>query len=99
MDVTPLYTALHGPASATPTSLSGELQAENRQLIQAVHAANAAELFGENSELTFTLDRASGKVVIRLVDRKNRKETRRISADELFSLIECAGSADSAMEG
>jgi len=96
MDVTPLYTASQGLAPVTKASLSQEQQAENRQLIQAVHAANAAELFGDNSELTFTLDRTSGTVVIRLVNRKTRKEIRRVSAEELRVPIE---SVDSVMEG
>ena len=83
MDVTPLQTA---PQVAAPTPVSAEQQAENRQLIQAVRAVNSAELFGEDSELTFAFDRPTRSAVIRLVNRKTRKEIRQVPAEELLSL-------------
>jgi len=70
-------------------------QAENWQLIQAVHAVNAAELFGKDGELTFAFDRASRRAVIRLVNRKTGKEIRQISAEELLQL---ATSVDASTE-
>jgi len=85
MDVSPLQT-LPQVASPSPVSISSEQQAENRQLIQAVHAINAAELFGKDSELTFALDRTARRAVVRLVNRKTRTEIREIPAEELLGL-------------
>lgn len=85
MDVAPLQTP---PQVAAPNSvpISAEQQTENRRLIQAVHAVNAAELFGKDSNLTFALDRATRRAVIRLVNRKTGKEIRQIPAEELLGL-------------
>ena len=96
MDVTPVYKMPLGSEPTASASLSPAQVAENRETIQAVHAANEAELFGDNTELTFSIDRITGKIVIRLVNRKTRKEIRRISADELLLLSK---SDDSANDG
>jgi len=85
MDVSPLQTPSQ-VAAPSPVSVSAEQQAENWQLIQAVHAVNAAELFGKDSELTFAFDRTSRRAVIRLVNRKTRKEIRQVPAEELLGL-------------
>jgi uncharacterized FlaG/YvyC family protein len=57
-------------------------------LIQAVHAVNAAELFGEDSELTFALDRKTGRGLIRLVKRKSRELLREISPEDVLGLMD-----------
>jgi uncharacterized FlaG/YvyC family protein len=85
MDIAPLQTGSQTPAPA-PVSASAEQQAQNRELIQAVHAINAAELFGEDSELTFALDRKTGRGVIRLVRRKTREWIREISSEDVLNL-------------
>ena len=77
MDIAPLHRA--GPAMASaPAPIPAETLAENREVIQAVKALNAAELFGQNSELTFLLDRETQRTVIRLVDRKTKDVIRQI---------------------
>ena len=85
MNVAPLQTPSQ-VAAPSPVSISVEQQAENRQLIQAVHAVNAAELFGKDTELTFAFDRTTRRALIRLVNRKTRKEIRLIPAEELLRL-------------
>jgi uncharacterized FlaG/YvyC family protein len=89
MDVAPLHTAPQAAAPA-PVSLSAEQLAENRQLIQAVLAVNVAELFGQDSELTFARDRRTQRAVIRLVNRKTGEVIREIPSDELLGLAESA---------
>lgn len=83
MDIAPLYTASQISAPA-PASTSAEQQEQNRELIQAVRAINAAELFGEDSELTFALDRKTGRGVIRLVKRKTRELVREVSPEDVL---------------
>ena len=60
-------------AAVSPVSLPPEIAAEQRDLIKAVKAVNAADLFGTNSELTFVFDRESRKTLVRVIDR-NTKE-------------------------
>lgn len=91
MNVTPLHNAsqITGPS---PDSTSAEQQAENLALVQAVHAINAAELYGEDSELSFALDRRVQSAAVRLVHRKTRQVIREIPADQVLSLAESLAS-------
>jgi uncharacterized FlaG/YvyC family protein len=93
VDVAPLNTAPQAAAPA-PVSPSAEQQVQNRQLIQAVQAVNAAELFGQDSELTFALERRTQRVLVRLLNRKTREVIRDIPADELLLMAETAGAED-----
>lgn len=87
MDVTPLYGA--SPAAApVANSVPAGQQAQNRQLIPAVHAVNEAQLFGEDSELTFALDRGTRQPVIRIVNRKTKEVLRQIPPEYVLRLAE-----------
>lgn len=86
MDVAPLH---NSPIVApSPVSVSAEQQAETLQLIQAVHAVNAAELYGEESELTLALDRRTRRAIVRLVHRKTGQVIREIPADQVLSMVD-----------
>jgi uncharacterized FlaG/YvyC family protein len=87
MDVAPLQL---GSQATVPASipLPAEQSAQNRQLIQAVHAVNGAELFGEDRELTFALDRGTQRAVIRLVNRKTREVIRQIPPESVLRVAE-----------
>lgn len=50
-----------------------EVLADQREIIKAVKAVNPAELFGENSELTFIYDREARRIVVRIVDSKTHE--------------------------
>jgi flagellar protein FlaG len=56
------------------------------ELTQAVTAVNAAKLYGQDSELTFAMDRESRRMVIRLVDRKTREVIRQIPAEYVLRM-------------
>ena len=90
MDITPLHTA---PQAAAPAALSAPAvqQAENLKLIQAVHAINASEMFGEDSELTFSLDRRTQHAVMRVVNRKTKEVIRQIPGEHVLQMAELAG--------
>jgi len=93
MDVSPLHNAPQIVAPS-PTAGSAGQQAENLPLVQAVHAINAAELYGEESELTFALDRRTRRATVRLVHRRTRQVIREIPADQVLSLAESVTSGD-----
>ena len=67
------------PAAAAPGQ---------RQLIQAVKAVNAAEMFGQNNELTFVMDRASRRAVVRIVNRNTHEVVRQIPSEYVLRLAE-----------
>jgi uncharacterized FlaG/YvyC family protein len=51
---------------------------EKKELIEAVKAVNKAELFGQENELTFVLDRRSQKMLVRIVNKETRELVRQI---------------------
>jgi len=57
----------------TQEARSQELRAENRELIRAVKKINETEKFGSDRELTFLLDRETGRPVVRIIDKKTRE--------------------------
>jgi len=84
MDVAPLHNA--SIVASAPTSVPAEQQSENLQLVQAVHAINAAELYGEENELTLALDRRTRRATVRLVHRKTGQVIREVPADQVLSM-------------
>jgi uncharacterized FlaG/YvyC family protein len=54
------------------------------ELTQAVKAVNGAKLFGQDSELSFLMDRESKRFVVRLVDKNTRKVIRQIPAETIL---------------
>jgi flagellar protein FlaG len=90
MDIAPV----HRPGqtlSPAPAPIQAERLAENREIIQAVKALNGAELFGQNNELTFLLDRETQRPIIRLVDRKTKDVIRQIPPEYLLRMAEEIG--------
>lgn len=79
-----------GMAAILPAALpvSPEQRAEQQRMVQAVKSINEAELFGEASELTFSYDRTSKKMVLRLVDRETKEVIRQIPPEYLLRLAE-----------
>mgnify|MGYP000069548823 CR=1 FL=1 len=76
------------PAPAVAPQASPETRSKNRELIQAVKALNATELFGQNSELTFILDRETRRPLVRIVDRDTREVIRQIPPEYVLRMAE-----------
>ena len=78
-------------AAVQNTGLSGAPSAaveDRRALIQAVRAVNAAELYGQENELSFAFDRGSQRAVVRIVDRKTREVVQQIPTEQVLRLAE-----------
>jgi len=56
-------------------------QPEKKEIIEAVKAVNKAELFGQENELTFVLDRKSQKMLVRIVNKATGELVRQIPDD------------------
>jgi uncharacterized FlaG/YvyC family protein len=70
------------PVQTAPRPLDQNQQA----VIQAVKAVNAAELFGQDNEVTFVLDRASHHPVVRIVDKSTREVVAQIPSQAVLEL-------------
>jgi len=73
---------------AQPQGISRQQQAETRQLIQAIRKVNEAELFGYRSELTFALDRATGRPLVRIIDRQTKELIQQIPSEYVLRMAE-----------
>jgi flagellar protein FlaG len=68
------------------TPLTPAQRTEQKNLIHAVEAVNQAQLFGENAGLTFSVDRQTKTVVVKLVDKETDEVIRQIPAEYLLRL-------------
>jgi len=86
MNVDAVQQAVGQPLAAVAVPQPSEKLVHQRALIQAVKALNAAELFGQNSELSFVLDRETRRPVVRLIDRKTAEVIRQIPPEYLLRM-------------
>ncbi len=84
------------PVAASPVPV--ERPPEQRELIRAVKALNAAEYFDHNSELTFVLDRQTRRPVVRIVDKNTNEVIRQIPPEYVLRLAEDLKSGSSDQE-
>ncbi len=61
---------------------------DQRALIHAVKAVNSSELFGQENELTFVLDRNTHRAIVRIVNRNTRQVVQQIPAEYVLRLAE-----------
>ena len=89
MDITGVNGLAPSPLNpATPAAPDPVQAAQNRDLVQAVKAVNAAQSFGEQNELTFTMDRNTHLPVIRIVDRNTKKVIDQIPPEFVLRMAE-----------
>lgn len=71
-----------------PSPIGPGQAAENRELIQTVKALNATQFAGENREFTFTLDRQTGRPVLRIIDTQTKEVLEQFPAEYLLRVRE-----------
>lgn len=80
-----------GASGATPTpatDISSQQLTEQRQLIRAVKALNATDLFGQNSELTFVFDRQTQRALVRVIDKQTHEVVMQIPPEYVIRMAE-----------
>jgi uncharacterized FlaG/YvyC family protein len=60
--------------------------AENRELIQAVRTVNAADLMGQDNELSFMFDRETQQPILRIVNRKTNEVIRQVPPEYVLQI-------------
>ncbi|MGD1091679.1 MAG: flagellar protein FlaG [Bryobacteraceae bacterium] len=76
---------VHAPAGPNPAVPPNEQQ---RSLIRAVAAVNAADAFGPDNEVTYQVDRKAHQIVVRVVNRKSGQLVNQIPAEYLLRMAE-----------
>ncbi len=87
MEIGSVQLSQPAPSVTTP-AVPQEAKASDRELIKAVRALNATELFGQNNELTFVLDRESRRPLVRIVDKETREVIRQIPPEYALRMAE-----------
>lgn len=75
-------------AARAPVEAATPIPQDQRALVHAVRAVNAAELFGQDNELTFILDRETRRAVVRIVNRDTREVVQQIPAEYVLRMAE-----------
>ena len=73
--------------AAAPVSAT-EQPAQTRDVVQAVKALNASEMFGEENELVFQMDRQAKRVVLQIVNRQTKEVVSQIPPEYVLRLSE-----------
>jgi flagellar protein FlaG len=87
MDISAVTRTAQSPDLATPAA-STENPTQTRDVIQAVKALNATEMFGDENQLTFHMDQQSRRMVIQIVNRNTKEVISQIPAEYLLALSE-----------
>jgi uncharacterized FlaG/YvyC family protein len=94
MQVNALNRIVEAPVVAgTPVPL--DKTAENREVVQAVKALNASEMFGDDYQLQFQRDRDTQRMVIQFVNRKTSEVISQIPPEYVLRLAGDIRSAES----
>lgn len=75
-----------GSAVAGSQPVTPENAEQRRNLIQAVKAINASELLGQQNELTFVVDRATHRTIVRVVNKDTREVVMQIPAESVLRM-------------
>jgi len=87
MELTSVQSSMATLAGA-PSHVVPEKVNEQRDLIRAVHALNATDMFGDNRELTFSLDRETRRPVIKIIDSKTKEVIQQIPQEFALRLAQ-----------
>ena len=86
MDTTSVNNSL--PAAQAAQQQAPPATPQQRELIQAVKALDITQLFGRDKEVTFVMDRASKRAVVRIVDRSTGDVLQQIPAEFVLRMAE-----------
>jgi uncharacterized FlaG/YvyC family protein len=67
---------------------SGQPAEDRKALLSAVKTVNAAQLFGQENETTFIIDRAARIAVVRVVNKKTGEVVQQIPTEQLLKMAE-----------
>ena len=71
-----------------------EHAAQNRDVVQAVKALNATEMFGQDNELVFQMDRQARRMVIQIVNKNTKEVLTQIPPEYVLRLNEDLNQAE-----
>jgi uncharacterized FlaG/YvyC family protein len=87
MDVSAVSRNLQPPEAGAPVA-PVEHATQTRDVVQAVKALNATEMFGQDSELVFQMDPQARRMVIQIVNKKTKEVLSEIPPEYVLRMSE-----------
>ena len=88
MDTSAVQRGAQPLAAVAEAAVPVETSAQNRDVIQAVKAINATEMFGQENELTYQMDRSTHRIIVRVVNRNTKEVVSQIPPEYVLRLHE-----------
>ena len=85
MDISTVNHSVEPLGAAAPVT-PVEHSAEHRDVVQAVKALNATEMFGQENELIFQMDRQARRMVVQVVNRQTKEVVSQIPPEYVLRL-------------
>lgn len=86
MDINSIGRSVQPLAAASVAPV--EHTAEHHEIVQAVKALNATEMFGQENELLFQMDHQARRVVIKVINRNTREVLCQVPPEYVLRLAE-----------
>ncbi len=78
--------ALENNATSITAKVERQDRVEQRELIRAVKSVNASGVLGTDQEMTFTVDRETKRLVVRVVDRETDEVLLQIPNEQVLRM-------------
>jgi uncharacterized FlaG/YvyC family protein len=88
MEITAVDRVAQPPATAPAGSIPSDQAAQNREVVRAVKALNAAEMFGDENQLTFRRDPETQRMVVQVINRKSGETVSQIPPEYVLRLAQ-----------
>jgi uncharacterized FlaG/YvyC family protein len=89
MDISGVNHSMAAPVAAPVAPV--ENSAEHRDIVQALKAMNATEMFGQENEIMFQMDRQAKRMVVQVVNRQTREVVSQIPPEYILALMPSPG--------
>jgi flagellar protein FlaG len=93
VEIQPVQQVLQAPDALDAVSVEKQTS-ERRGLIEAVAMVNKSGLLGQEKEMTFQMDRDTGRTVIRVVNRQTQEVIQQIPPDYVLNVARALGQAE-----
>ena len=80
--------AFEGAAAAPTAKAERQEKADQQELIRAVKEVNASGMLGTGQEMTFSVDRETKRIVVRVVDRETSEVLLQIPNQQVLRMSE-----------
>ena len=87
MDISAIHRSDQPQAVGTPGP-SIDHSAQTRDVVQAVKALNATEMFGDDNELVFQMDRQARRMALQIVNKKTKEVLSQVPPEYVVRLNE-----------